>query len=173
MEKDKKGSLIIPLLDRKSEIETILAKSIQEILKNPGQQLSVIKKEQGEQRIIDYLQIKILQINEFVSVARPMSAENITKTAGMILEDFWYLTVKDIEFIFSEAEKGHYGQLYETLNGQKIYSWFDIHFNSRCDICEEQTEAEKPKDTFKRTSEGKLLRDFWGDLKKKDYNNRQ
>ena len=77
-----------------------------------------------------------------------MSPEQIEKTSRFILEDYYYLKIADIYFVFTEAKKGRYGEFYESLDGAKIMSWFDKYVEQRAEFCFEKgmREHEKTKD---------------------------
>ena len=54
-----------------------------------------------------------------------MNPNQIKQTAIMILDEYYYLNLADINLVFTRAKKGQYGNLYESLDGMKIFNWFD------------------------------------------------
>jgi len=93
--------------------------------------LAIVKKEKGEKSVLTIIQILISDCNDFLNVARKMSAEQISQTANMILSDFYYMNIADINLVFTRAKKGYYGELYQSLDGMKIYQWFEKYSNER------------------------------------------
>jgi len=96
--------------------------------------LSELRKDNGEDKVLTMLEMWILDINEFFNVQRKMKPNQIKETALMILEDFYYLRVADLNYVFSNAKKGRYGELYGTLDGSKVYAWFVEHDNERASM---------------------------------------
>jgi len=86
--------------------------------------LSVLRKKNGEEAVLAALEAWILDMNEFVNVQRTMGPAQIKQTAVMILSDFYYFKIADINLVFTRAKKGYFGDLYGSLDGMKIYRWF-------------------------------------------------
>ena len=53
------------------------------------------------------------------------------QTAIMLMEDFYYFKIADINLVFTRAKKGAFGELYGSLDGSKIYQWFEQYDNER------------------------------------------
>lgn len=93
--------------------------------------LAELKKDEGEDKVLSLLEIWILDINDFFNVQHKMKPNQIKETAIMILQDFYYLKVADLNMVFSNAKKGKYGNLYGSLDGSKVYQWFVQHDKER------------------------------------------
>ncbi len=93
--------------------------------------LAIIKKDKGEKSILTIIQIWISDCNDFLNLARKMSSEQISQTANMVLADFYYMNIADINLVFTRAKKGYYGEMYQSLDGLKIYQWFEKYSNER------------------------------------------
>jgi len=93
--------------------------------------LVLIKKEQGEGKLIDIVMSWIIDCNDFMNISRKMNASQVKQTAIMIMNDFYFMNIADINFVFNRAKKGYYGNLYESLDGMKIYLWFDQYATER------------------------------------------
>ena len=68
-----------------------------------------------------------------------MNENQIYETAQMILDSYPYFTLADINLIFKKAKKGDFGQIYDRLDGQIIFSWFTKYNSLRCSESEEQS----------------------------------
>lgn len=67
-----------------------------------------------------------------MNIANGMKEAQIVETAEMIMFDYPYLSLADINLIFARAKRGFYGQIYNRLDGQIIMTWFREYHNERC-----------------------------------------
>jgi len=109
-------------------------RSLVEILDTKSITLASTKRLYGIAFTISYINEWIVSLNEFINIQRKMSPEQIEITSGYILDDFYYLKISDIYFVFSEAKKNRYGEFYESLDGAKIISWFDKYVEQRAEF---------------------------------------
>jgi len=93
--------------------------------------LAIIKKEQGEDKLIDIIMSWVIELNDFLNISRKMNPPQVKQTSVMIMSDFYFMNIADINLVFSRAKKGYYGIMYESLDGSKIYSWFDQYATER------------------------------------------
>jgi len=124
-------------------------RSLADIVNQKSITLASTKRIYGVEFTISYINEWIVSLNEALNIQRKMSPEQIEKTSGYILDDFYYLKIPDIYFVFTEAGKGRYGEFYESLDGAKIMSWFDKYVEQRAEFCFERglREHEKTKDS--------------------------
>jgi len=124
-------------------------RSLAEIVDIKSITLASTKRLYGVGFTISYINEWIVSLNEFINIQRKMSPEQIEITSGYILDDFYYLKISDIYFVFSEAKKGRYGEFYESLDGAKIMFWFDKYVEQRAEFVFEKglKEHEKTKDS--------------------------
>lgn len=121
--------------------------------------LAALKKQYSPDWTQAYIAVWIVNINEFFNVSRPMSDSQVEETAFHILTIYYYLKISDITLIFNRAKRGEFGQLYESLDGSKILSWFEkyavermnsvLEYNSREDykIKDIEKDAKRVSDT--------------------------
>jgi hypothetical protein len=100
-------------------------------IKSDAKVLAVIKKDIGEKELNKLIKVWIADLNDFLNISRKMSLPQAEQTATMIISDFYYMNMADINLVFTRAKKGYYGALYESLDGMKIYSWFEKYANER------------------------------------------
>jgi hypothetical protein len=131
--------------------------------KIPAPTLATFKKEYSEDWTTAYIAVWIININEYLNIARPMKDMQIEETAMLILQKYYYLKLSDINLIFTRMKTGEYGPLYEGLDGSKILKFFDKYAEERADLCYNETIREdeklKLKEDFKRSSETKSLKE--------------
>ncbi len=86
--------------------------------------LDLLKNEIGEKLLIKYLSLFISDIQDFFNIENKMNENQIIQTSEFILDDFQNLTIAEVSYIFQNAKKGFYGELYNRIGGQIIYQWF-------------------------------------------------
>ncbi len=67
------------------------------------------------------------------------------ETAYLIVETYYSINIADINLIFKRAKLGRYGTTYDRLDGQVILSWFEKHFNERCESAANMSMRESDK----------------------------
>ena len=98
---------------------------IKDAVQSESVSLAVLKKQTSEELVIEYIILWISRLNKFLNISRKMTFEQMKKTAEYILQDYYYLKQSDLYFVFSQAEKGRYGEFYDCLDGAKILGWFE------------------------------------------------
>lgn len=97
--------------------------------------LSAMRKEIGEDKVLAIMEMWIIDINDFFNINNKMKPNQVKETAMFILNDFYYLKIADVNLVFSTAKKGKYGSLFGSLDGSKIYQWFDEYDKERAGEC--------------------------------------
>jgi len=95
--------------------------------------LAVIRKEKGDTKARQAVELWISDLNDFLNISRKMSPQQIQQTATLIIQEFFYFNLADVNLIFTRAKKGQYGNFYESLDGPKIFSWFDQYDRERAE----------------------------------------
>lgn len=101
--------------------------------------IGTVKKVYGDDFAQAYIETWIVNISEFVNIGKNMNENQIYETAQMILDSYPYFTLADINLVFKKAKKGDFGQIYDRLDGQIIFSWFTKYNQLRCLEAEEQS----------------------------------
>jgi hypothetical protein len=107
--------------------------------------IAKIKKTYGEDFIQAYIEGWIVNLREFLNIGRKMTDEQTQETAMMIVDEYYNLTIADINIIFKRAKLGQWGQIYDRLDGQIILSWFDKYFQERCRVAADESISEADK----------------------------
>lgn len=55
----------------------------------------------------------------------------ITQTTELILEDFKHLKIEDFKLFFNKIKKGHYGKLFNRLDGQIVLEQLHVYCHER------------------------------------------
>ena len=134
--------------------------------------MAVIRKEQGELISIAFLIRVIGDCVKFFNVGKSMNDLQLTETAKLILQEFYFLKIEDLRIFFQRFKTGHYGQLFDRLDGQVIMVKLREYCVERMSVAEdlsldshkELTEAEKEEkylikigDNYLREEEDELI----------------
>lgn len=93
--------------------------------------LGSIRRKYSEDFQIAYISVWIVNLNDFVNALRKMSPEQIEETATIIVQEYPYLNLADINLVFRRIKKGEFGQLFAEIDGMKILSWFEQYAQER------------------------------------------
>lgn len=104
--------------------------------------------ENGPNIIRALLNILLTDLVLFFNVGKSMDKKQIFETRRLIMEEYHHLKPEDFKYCFDRAKKGHFGQIYDRIDGNLILSWIAKH-----DI-ERASEVEQIRD-----NENKLLKE--------------
>lgn len=87
----------------------------------------------GNDVVIAIIVEAITDLNKFFNFSDTgyMTTAQISETSKMIFKDYNSLKIEDIRVCFNNGKKGHYGQLYNRLDGQIIMMWFQQYWTDR------------------------------------------
>lgn len=94
--------------------------------------LSSIRKMHGDVFVLKYIELWILDLNEYFSIKIKMNNMQRQEAAVFIYQEYYYLKIPELFYVFSNAKKGRYGEIYNALDGAKILSWFRKYNEERC-----------------------------------------
>lgn len=93
--------------------------------------LASIRREYSEDFQIAYVSVWIVNLNDFVNALRKMTPEQIEETATIIVQEYPYLNLADLNLVFRKIKKGEFGQLFAEIDGMKVLSWFEQYARER------------------------------------------
>lgn len=118
-------------------IQATTLKTLPDILQAKAPSLVVIKNKYTEEKVIDLVEVHLINTLEFFNVRQSMN-DNQTKTTSMlIVETFYWFTLSDIYLCFKNAMKGDYIKLYGAIDGQVVLEWFKKYASARADEAEQ------------------------------------
>jgi len=106
--------------------------SVPAVLETKLPTLATVRRTYGEDFTEAYVATWITNLVEFFEVGKRMGEYQIDETAMLIMQDYYMLTLADINLVFTRAKKGYYGEMYDRLDGAIILSWFRKYFEERC-----------------------------------------
>lgn len=126
-------------LNRCSVLGNGLIKNFSDVFDAGYPSLNKIKDELGEDTVLGFLKLHILDLRVFLNIGKTMSDTQTEQTAMLLFDEFPSLTVADIKLFFSKIKKGHYGQIYDRLDGQLILIWLAKYYNERLEDAENKS----------------------------------
>lgn len=117
----------------------------------------MIKKQFGETELILYICELVTETALFFNVGKTMNAEQIKQTSMMIAEDYYYMKPEELNYCFNKAKRGHYGKLFDRLDGAIIFRWLDKYNQERTSICVNKSESESQKMGDKGLNDDELM----------------
>ncbi len=114
-------------------------KSIPDIWEAKTPSLGSIRKAFGEDYALAYLELWIVKFVDSINTSTKMSPNQIKDTALLVISEMPYITIADISFVFREAMKGAYGDVYNRVDCMVIYKWFTTHWNNRLNEAEQSS----------------------------------
>ncbi|MEI8114958.1 MAG: DUF6633 family protein [Bacteroidia bacterium] len=124
-------------------------------MKSSAPTLASIRREYSEDFQIAYVSVWIVNLNDFVNALRKMSPEQIEETATIIVQEYPYLNLADINLVFRKIKKGEFGQLFAEIDGMKVLSWFEQYARERARTAAEisMSQADQFKQDLPRVSD--------------------
>jgi len=117
--------------------------------------LALVKKLHSEDFILAYIEMWLIDLNDFLNVTRKMNEPQIKQTALFIIQEYYYYKISDLNLIFKRIKNGAYGILYESIDGAKILNYFSEYskerVNSSIDL-QENTIPDYKDDNHERSS---------------------
>jgi hypothetical protein len=84
------------------------------------------------------LQLLINDLRLFFQVDNMLSTESIISLCPLLIYDFANLTLEEITICFSQAKRGHYGELYNRLDGPIILKWLRQYHTEKLERLKER-----------------------------------
>lgn len=103
-------------------------------IKSEAPTLASLRKTYSEDFMLAYIELWLVNLNDFINVSRKMKPDQMSELAFLIFQDFYYFNLADINLVFSKIKKGEFGILYESIDGVKILSFFKQYEAERIDI---------------------------------------
>jgi hypothetical protein len=98
--------------------------------------LVTIKTDKGQQAAINVMVAMMDSCQQYFNLQQPMNAQQLSLTAELILEDYYYLRVEELQICFRMAMKGEFGPLYNRIDGQVFFEWIKKYMTKRGAVTE-------------------------------------
>ena len=124
----------------------------------------LVKAGYGEKALEQILQYMIAKTVKAFNISRNMEPEQIIDLSTQIRNDFYFLKLSEIFFVFKEARSGKMGKIYERLDEPTIMQWFNDYTEQRINKFEEKSLIEHHKNTY--DEKGRQYDDYMKKLEK-------
>lgn len=112
-------------------LQTINPKTVNDIILSQNPSVVKLVKINGEP-IIKALFVDIIaDVVEFFSLGKSMNASQIANTVELILEAYGQYKFDDWKLCFKMAKLGKFGTVYDRIDGNVIFDWFDKYLEIR------------------------------------------
>ena len=98
--------------------------------------LAEIRKDKSQQATVNIMVAMMDACQQYFNLQQPMHAAQLALTAELILEDYYYLRVDELQVCFRMAMKGEFGPLYNRIDGQVFFEWIKKFMSKRQAISE-------------------------------------
>jgi hypothetical protein len=109
--------------------------------------IASISKQTDEFQANALLYFIIEDLVNFFSVKMTMDARQIQQTVALLREEYYHFTIEDLKLCFNNAKKGHYGKLYDRIDGAVILDWLYEYDKQRTLKFIEHNENNTPRET--------------------------
>lgn len=115
---------------------------MEQAIKAEGSSLALIRKDHDHETVKKLIMKEIVKMNGFINASRKMNLEQMEMTADLIIREYYYLKLHEIQYVFEQAMCGRYGKLYESLDGFKIMEWINGYDKVRTETFEIKLEQD-------------------------------
>jgi hypothetical protein len=98
--------------------------------------LAEIRKDKNQQATVNIMVAMMDMCQQYFNLQQPMNAQQLALTAELMLEDYYYLRVDELQVCFRMAMKGEFGPLYNRIDGQVFFEWIRKFMTKRQAISE-------------------------------------
>ena len=98
--------------------------------------LAEIRKSKNQQATVNIMVAMMDTCQQYFNLQQPMNAQQLALTAELMLEDYYYLRVDELQVCFRMAMKGEFGPVYNRIDGQVFFEWIRKFMGKRQAISE-------------------------------------
>lgn len=106
-------------------------KTVTDIIQSKNPSVIRVVKENGEQIAISMMRTLIVDVVKFFNLGKSMGASQVHQTAELILEAYGQYKFDDWKLCFKMAKLGQFGTVYDRIDGNVIFDWFDKYLEIR------------------------------------------
>lgn len=119
----------------------IQVRTAKEALQNDSPPISAIKREliaadpeKGEAIAKAFVTSIVTDLVLSFNVGKTMNPHQVVDVVEIIQRDYYYLKPSELKYCFDNAKKGHYGQLYDRIDGSIIFDWIERYLDERMNV---------------------------------------
>ena len=138
----------------------MLPRSIDDVFESNRPTLAAVTASSGEMSTRAIVVLLIGDVLDFFNTTQTMSDAQVAVTADLIIEEYPYFQVDDLKLAFRNAMKGHYGEVYNRLDGQVILGWLKKYNAERCARADVVSFKEHNERLLEQKTEGCFYDDY-------------
>ena len=117
-------------------------KTIDEAINLPAPSINGIKRYYGGQFCENLVMLWLVYLNEILNLNKPMSEGQIRLCTSHLLNEYGYLKLTELTFIFKRVLSGEYGEFYERLGIDKLLTFFREYDKERFQFIVDERQRE-------------------------------
>lgn len=137
---------------------------ISEVFDSPVPSIATIVKECGINVARAALVFPLSELLDFFNVDKTMSDKQLATTINLLVEEYPYLKLDDYKMCFRYVMLGHYGKVYNRIDGQMILGWVNDYVHERAAVADEMSYNEHKK--LKSTGGGMFYEEYRKELER-------
>jgi len=107
-----------------------------EVIKSPFPTLFDLTEKYGGQVTKLWLYDQLADYAQFVNAGKSFSKEQLDQTVDLIIMAYSNMNMTDFKLFFNKCRLGHYGKIYDVLDGQILLSWLLEYKSERINSAE-------------------------------------
>ena len=116
----------------KQYLQTLRPRSVDDVFGSSVPSLSGIASGLGENKARAAVVLLLDEVVGFFNVGNTMDASQVAVTTDLIIEEYPYFQLDDLNLAFRNAMKGRYGEVYNRLDGLVVMGWLKKYEAERC-----------------------------------------
>ena len=135
-------------------------KSIDDVFASNNPTLAAVTAASGEMATRAVVVLLISEALDFFNTTQTMSDTQVAVTADLIIEEYPYFQTDDLKLAFRNAMKGHYGDVYNRIDGSVILGWLKRYNKERCARADVISFNEHSRHLLEQKEEGCFYDDY-------------
>ncbi|MBT4728037.1 MAG: hypothetical protein HOB88_06330 [Bacteroidetes bacterium] len=112
-----------------------------------GTQISVLKKEKGNEFTVKTVAEIIKSINDQFNFTNKMNNDQIVNAAIAVIEDYWILKIEELIYFSKNVLKGKYGKIFQSFDQLVLFELLNEYDRQRSDELERVHQNSKSQST--------------------------
>lgn len=135
----------LSLLHSEVDLLALKPRSLPEAMEAESPTLATVKKYHEEYAMRGVLQYLLYDLRDYFNVGGNLTEKQIEMISEFIFEDFYYLKISEIVFVFRSKMKAHAkkgsNKLYNRLDGEIIFQWLTDYSQERAEFARDVSVA--------------------------------
>lgn len=112
------------------------------------------------------LVLPVTEMLGFFNVENTMSAQQVAFTIDLLIDEYPYLKLDDYKMCFRNVMLGHYGKVYNRIDGQMVLEWVQAYARERAQTADEISYNEHKRAKAAEGTGGVFYEDYRRELER-------